>query len=255
MKQSERFRIITEMVQKEGSVKVAELSRILDCSEVTVRKDIMELDEQGIVKRTHGGAVFVDRKIAFTFEAGSYFLHEEEKRRIAQRAYEYIEDGDSIIIDDSTTGCYLAQCIRQMGRKGISVVTNSLYSAMILSAAENVNLFFVGGQLSMDPPVALDSIAIKGVARFHVNKAFIGAHGINFKVGLTSMTVSQMEMKQAMIGLSDKIYVMADSSKFGSRNMFTVYGFDRIDRIITDSGIREADCLTAKEMNVTLDIV
>ena len=69
------------------------------------------------------------------------------------------------------------------------------------------------------------------------------------------MTVSQMEMKQAMIGLSDKIYVMADSSKFGSRNMFTVYGFDRIDRIITDSGIREADCLTAKEMNVTLDIV
>ena len=109
MKASERLEIIIDEVQTNGIVKVAEISGRLGCSEVTIRNDIRKLDQQGVLKKTYGGAVRKENGLSVEFIPGEYFLNSDKKYRIAKRAYEYIEGGDSIIIDDSTTGYYLAK--------------------------------------------------------------------------------------------------------------------------------------------------
>ena len=129
MKQSERLEIIIDTLQREGKVKVSDLSLKLGCSEVTIRNDIRKLDDQGVLKKTYGGAVQKQDGLSVSFMPGEFFLNGEEKQRIALKAYEYIDNRDSIIIDDSTTGCYLAKIINEHPEKNLIVVTNSLFVA------------------------------------------------------------------------------------------------------------------------------
>ncbi|XCP84655.1 DeoR/GlpR family DNA-binding transcription regulator [Roseburia hominis] len=252
MKQSERLEIIIDMLQKNGNVKVAELSRLMDCSEVTIRTDIRKLDEQGVLKKTYGGAVQKEEGLTVSFSPGEFFLNGTEKQRIVQKAYEYIDNRNSIIIDDSTTGCYLAKYIKEHPEKHLIVVTNSLYAAAILSSAKHVELFIVGGQPVGTPPSTLDSFAIQAFQNFNVDKAFVGVNGINLKAGLTSIGTPQMETKRAMIKSAAQTYVIADSSKFGSSNLFTVCPMSDIHLIITDNRISKELLQTAQKNQISI---
>lgn len=255
MKLSDRLEIIIQEVQVKGSVKVAELSEQLGCSEVTVRNDIRKLDGQGVLKKTYGGAVKVDKGLSVEFVPGECFLNSDHKYQIAKKAYEYIKNRESIMIDDSTTGYYLARYIKEHPEKHIVVVTNSLISAAELSTARHIDLFVVGGQVMGNPPSALDNIAVQAMRQFHVDKAFVGVNGINLKVGLTSMGTPQMDVKREIIKMANETFVLADSSKFGTSNLFTVCPMEDVHRVITDSEVtKEVVCL-AKKMNVEMDLV
>lgn len=255
MKVSERLEIIIEEVQEKGQVKVADLSGRLGCSEVTIRNDIRRLDQQGVLKKTYGGAVRKEEGLSVQFNPGEFYLNSREKHRIAVRAYEYIGNKESIIIDDSTTGCYLAKHIKEHEEKQMTVVTNSLYCAAELSSARHVELFLVGGYVMANPPSALDNITAGGVKQFHVDKAFVGVNGINLNIGLTSMGAPQMEVKREMIRAADETYVIADSSKFGSGNLFTVCTMDDVSRIITDDGVSKEKVALARKLNIEMDLV
>lgn len=254
MKASDRLEIIIREVQENGQVKVAELSERMGCSEVTIRNDIRKLDQQGVLKKTYGGAVKKEEGLVVQFVPGEYYLNAEKKQRIAKKAYEYIENKDAIIIDDSTTGCYLVTCIKEHEEKKVTVVTNSLFAAAELSSAKHVNLFMIGGHIITNPPSALDHIAARAVGQFHVNKAFVGINGINLKSGLTSEGIAQMEVKKEMIHVSDETYVLADSSKFGNGNLFTVCSMDEIYKVITDDEISKEQLLLAKKADVDIVI-
>ena len=103
---NKRMEYIAARLDSTGSVKVAELSRELNCSEVTIRSDIQKLEDKGLAKRIHGGAVKVGGQLMVPFDAGNVFKNSDRKRRIAWKAYEYIEDQDTIILDDSSV-CYV----------------------------------------------------------------------------------------------------------------------------------------------------
>lgn len=255
MKQSERLEVIIADIYQNGNVQVSDLSKRLNCSEVTIRNDIRLLDQQGVLKKTYGGAIRKENELSVDFIPGEFYLNSEKKARIAKKAYEYIENGDAIIIDDSTTGSYLARYIRSHDEKKITVVTNSILSATDLSSVNHVELFMVGGHIKGNPPSALDNITVNGIKQFHVNKAFIGVNGINLNVGLTSVGTPQMDIKREIINVSDVTYVLADSSKFDNRNLFTVCKIDEIDKIITDLDISKATLQLARTKNVQLDIV
>jgi DeoR/GlpR family transcriptional regulator of sugar metabolism len=255
MKQSERLEMIIAEIYQNGHVQVSDLSERLGCSEVTIRSDIRLLDQQGVLKKAYGGAIRKEKELSIDFIPGEFYLNSEKKSRIAKRAYEYIANGDSIMIDDSTTGCYLAKCIKKFTEKEITVVTNSILAAAELSMASHVSLFIVGGHVIGNPPSALDNITVNDMKQFHVDKAFIGVNGINLNVGLTSMGTPQMDIKREIINVSHETFVLADSSKFDNRNLFTVCKFDKIDKIITDSEISKATIQLAKLKKVLLDIV
>lgn len=254
MKVNERIEIIIKEVQEKGQVRVAELSELLKCSEVTIRNDIRKLDEQGIIKKTHGGAEKKSQGLQVQFVPGEYYLNAEYKKRIAKCAYEYIQNQDSIMIDDSTTCCYLAQCIKEHKEKSLSVVTNSLYVAAELSSEKHVNLYMLGGKICSNPASAMGNITAEGVSQYHVNKLFTGINGIDFHVGMTSEDSTHAEVKHAMISRADETYVLADHTKFGRGGLFTVCTMDSIKRIITDDIISKDTLNLANKMKIAIDI-
>ena len=143
MKHDERIEIIIREVQEKGQVKVPELAQMLDCSEVTMRNDIRKLDDQGILKKTHGGAEKRSYGLSVQFESGEYYLNADYKRRITEKAYEYIEDQESIMIDDSTTCCYLAQIIKERKEKRLilSIMLYTFFSYTLVSMQLSAEAF------------------------------------------------------------------------------------------------------------------
>lgn len=255
MRAQERWKLLLEEVNTQGHIKIAELSKRLGCSEITLRNDIRSLDQQGLLKKVYGGAVRKEKSLMVAFDTGEYFLNAEKKRAIAAKAYEYIDNRGSIIIDDSTTGCYLAEYIKEHTEKRVVVVTNSLYVASLLSSCEHTEIFMLGGHISANPPSSLDNITVNNIGQFHVDKAFVGINGINLEVGLTSIGTPQMDTKKEMIRVSNKTYVLADSTKFGTGNLFRVCTMDEVELIITDKNLPEEQKQMAKEYNIKIELV
>ncbi|MGL5435179.1 MAG: DeoR/GlpR family DNA-binding transcription regulator [Lachnospiraceae bacterium] len=250
-----RLEYILACLEKNGRVKGTDLSRELNCSEVTIRSDIQKLEERGLVRRIRGGAVKKEEQLLIPFTSGNIEKKKDEKIRIAARAYQYIDDQDTIILDDASVNYYLAQKIKEDSSKYLIVITNSLICAGILASAEHVELFVVGGQIGGRLAAAMGDVAVNTLANFRASKAFISAHGINFSAGVTSIGSPQMQVKKAVLESADKVFLLVDSSKFGGGYILVVCPLDRIDRIITDDGIRAEDFEEAKAQSVNIDIV
>lgn len=246
---------IMACLKQNGRVQVADLSKLLNCSEVTIRSDLKKLEERGLAKRIHGGAIKGNDILTVPFASGNIGKNKDEKERIARRAYEYIEDQDTIILDDASANYYLAQQIREDNSKTLIVITNSLICAGVLADVAHVELLIVGGQIGGKLPASMGDVAVNTLANFRANKAFISAHGVNFSAGVTSIGSPQLQVKKAILQASDQVYLLVDSSKFGGGYIFVVCPLSRITRIITDSGISQEDQNRAKEKKVLIDVV
>ena len=227
----ERRRAILHEVEEKGRVRVAELSKRFGCSEVTIRNDIRNMDMEGLLMRTHGGAVKLDKEPERKYSAESIYRNTERKKRIAACAYEFIEDRDTIIIDDASSSFYLAGYIKQHPEKRLAVVTNSLLVGNELAGVPHVELYMVGG---------------------HVDKGFIGIHSINFDVGLTSIATPQMQVKKAILRSANEVYVLADSSKFGGGYVSVICPIRDVHKIITDDEVSKEYIRKAQQMSVSL---
>lgn len=250
----ERRRKIYDIISEKGFVKVTELSKMLNISEVTLRNDIKQMDQEGIILRTHGGAMKVEDNQQRRFNQAKLLKDSEKKESITKTAYGLIESGDTIIIDDATTSFYLTKYIKENPHKSISVVTNSLLVATELLGQQHVNLFMVGGQISFEMAATMGDLAISNLEGFHVNKAFIGVHGLNFKLGITSIGSIQMNVKKSIINSADEVIVLADSSKFGGAYLSVICPMDKISKVITDQSVTKESIDSAKENNVHLII-
>lgn len=250
----ERTNFILEEIEKRGFVKVSELSELLECSEVTIRNDIKSLEQKGLLQRIHGGAVRSGLQFKEKHTEESLYKNVDRKDVIAKRAYEFIEDNDTIIIDDSSTSLYLTNYIKEDPAKHLVVVTNSLLVATELYECKHVNLFMVGGQIGGALPAAMGEMTVNNLSEFYIDKAFIGVKGVNFKVGITSIAFPQMQVKRAIIKVSKNVYVLADSSKFGGAYLSVICPFDKITSLITDSTISDEYIKIAAEKNISLII-
>lgn len=253
--QKERLEFIVKEVNQSGEVSVSKLSHRFDCSEATIRNDIIKLDQKNLVKKVYGGAVKLLEDFKIEFQTGEIFQHKEKKIRIAEKAYSYIGNMDSIFIDDSTTAYYLAKYISQNNQKSISVVTNSIATAATLSNLSYIELFMLGGHVIGTPPATLDNISKNDLEQFYVNKAFVGTNGIDFEYGLTSIGLPQKNIKQKIISIARHTYVLVDSSKFGNRSLFPVCSVAKIHKLITDTDINEKDLAFAKKEKINIDCV
>lgn len=252
MLQTRRKKILEILEQKEF-VKVTELSELLNCSEVTIRNDIKVLDEQGLLLKTHGGAIRAEQN-PVRFNSEKVHRNESEKIAICREAYKLIQDGDTIIIDDSTTSFYLTKPIRENRLKQITVVTNSILVATELLNEKHVNLFLIGGQVSSEMAATMGETAMSNIEGYHVDKAFIGAHGISFKVGITSIGTIQMQVKKAIVEAAKEVIVLADSSKFGGAYLSIVCPIEKVSRVITDKRISEEYRKEAKSRKIVLTV-
>jgi DeoR family transcriptional regulator, fructose operon transcriptional repressor len=233
MTADERRQQLSEFLARKGFADLALLVAELAVSESTVRRDLSQLEEEGIVRRTHGGAVFVSDRFSVLNYAARESTAVAEKAAIGQAVAGLIEDGETILLDGGTTTFQVA---RNLLSRSLQVVTNSLPIANLLSSAVNIELIFVGGYIYPRTGVALGPIAQQALRSLHVSKAIMGIAGI-VEDGLYNANVLMVEAEQQMMQCADEVIIVADHGKFGRRALARLSGWDRINRVITDDGL------------------
>lgn len=239
MLQNQRRDKILELIREDGHAKVTELSRIFKVTEVTIRQDLEALEQEGFIIREHGGAYLkdIDRNVR-NFEVQNKD-NLTEKQLIARKAVEFIEDGDTIILDSGSTTTEIARLIT--GYRNLTVITNALNIAIILGAQTGINVIVTGGEFKAPTISLTGQAAADFFHNLHVDKLFLATAGIALKSGLTYPGISDICVKRAMIESADVIYLVADSSKIGKNSFASLGAVSLIDFLITDSKIKSVD--------------
>ncbi len=160
-----------------------------------------------------------------------------------------------ILIDDATSTYYLAMLIRDHPEKPVAVVTNSLLVGVLLHGVQHVDLYMAGGSVGGRHAATFGEAAIHFISGLHVDAAFIGVHSINIDVGFTSIAAPQMEVKKAILKTTDKVYVLADSSKFEGGYLFVVGPMDSAYQYITNNKVKPEYLERARRENIPLVVV
>jgi DeoR/GlpR family transcriptional regulator of sugar metabolism len=231
-----RHSAIIDLLKQEGKAKVEDLAERLRVSEVTIRKDLTKLEEQGLLERVHGSAIISQRSrfnIAFLERLR---LQAPAKNLIAQAALNYIQEGDSIILDAGTTTLALAHALTERRFHSLFVITNSVPAALELSKV-GYDIVLVGGQVRNHSLALIGPMTVKNLGNFHVDRAFLGTSGISLDHGYSSPNALDAQVKEAIIRAAEESYILADSTKFGHDCLVSFATLSNIHLILTDSGI------------------
>ena len=227
MLQYERFEKIIDMLRQQPSVRVTDLVPILDASESTIRRDIAELDKEGRLRKVFGGAVALEAKRPGNGTAGADTARKvnvqhrdidakakirvDEKTKVAVRAAALIEEGDLVYIDAGTT---TGSMIEHIDCYSATYVTNGVRHAIDL-AERGFRTYLLSGLIKASTEAIIGYDAVDSLKKYHFDKCFIGTDGIDQENGLTTLDIEESMVKTEVIRRSGKVYVLADSSKFG----------------------------------------
>src|SRR6516225_4129743 len=243
---------IHELLLEDGTAKVLNLSRLFKVTEVTIRQDLEKLEKDGLIIREHGGAYLKDIKDQVQTFSLAHQENMTQKELIAAKCVEFIESGDSIILDSGSTTTEIAR--RLKGRKNLTVITNALNIALMLGAEPGIEVIVTGGEFK---PPTLSLTGQKAADFFkdlHVQKLFLATAGISLKAGLTYPSISDLVVKKAMIEAAEVRYLVADSTKMGKASLASLGALSLIDYIITDAGIEEKHKQVFKDNEIELII-
>ncbi|MBA4549113.1 DeoR/GlpR transcriptional regulator [Thermoactinomyces intermedius] len=230
-----RQQSILKYVNEHQLVSVAELSEVFEVSEATVRRDLKELEKLGLLHRTHGGAM---AKEGVGFEPS---FHEKkdrfakEKRSIAEKAVNLIQEGETILLDTGTTMHQLARLLKHFFR--LTVVTNSHHILQELQSSEHLELISTGGTIRKETLSLVGPVAEQMLGMVRVDKAFIGTNGLHLKEGVTTPNLLEAQVKRAMIQSAKEVILLCDHSKINQIAFAKVCSLSSIDILITDKGI------------------
>ncbi|SEN37084.1 MULTISPECIES: DeoR/GlpR family DNA-binding transcription regulator [unclassified Paenibacillus] len=234
---AERYDRIVEMVNVKGSMRVSELSEHCRVTEETIRRDLDRLEQAGRLRRSHGGAVSVKEEQPEIPYRVRETTHAEEKKRIAQSALSMIRPGDRILLDASTTAGYMAANMPDMP---LTVLTNSIQVATELSSRDKIEVISTGGQLAQRSLSFVGPLAERSLETYHVDKLFLSCKGVHLEGGgISESNELQARLKQKMVGISDQVILLADTSKFGVRAFARVTGLNAVHAVITDQSLDE----------------
>ncbi len=244
---------ILESIEELGQLRVPELSKRFGVSVVTIRNDLIQLEKKNLLIRTHGGAI-KEKRVSFDFALSQKAeMHTDEKLKIANKAVEFIKDGDTIILDSGSTTQQIAKQIKNF--KNITVLTNALNIVATLSDSEDVEIIIPGGMLRKKSLSLIGSVAEIGINNFYADKLFLGVDGIDPQYGITTPNSEEAHLNRLMIERSREIFVVTDSSKFKKRSMAFITGLEKINILITDKNISEKQknlCLKKKVRVITV---
>lgn len=245
---AERRKKILEMVENHSSVSVTDMCQKLDVSEMTIRRDLSILANQGLLQRVHGGAVSSRGR---SFEP-PYLMRSavnvEDKITIGELASTLVTDGDSITLDNGSTVLEMAKALA--GRRNLTVLTASLDVANILSSAPGIRLILSGGILRPEEGSLIGHIAERTFQEFRSDKAFIGIGGISLENGLTEYNLEDTLVKRKLITNAGKVYVLADRSKLGKTCFSLVAPLSTVDVLVTDEKSSEETLKPYRDMGL-----
>jgi DeoR family transcriptional regulator of aga operon len=238
-KQQVRLNAILTALQQSGSVSVEGLSNELDVSLVTIRRDLDELERQGLLRRTHGGAVSIEPFFYEPFRNDRSFQAQverfaEEKRRIGRAAAGFIKEGEIISLTPGTT---TTEVIRRLPlNHHITVVTSTVNVAMELSKRKDLEVFVTGGHLRGDWFSLVGPTAAQSLSHLLISTLFLGADGVDAKHGVSCFSPDEAQLNSTMVKHAQRKIAVVDHSKFGVVAGWRICPTSELDILITDSG-------------------
>lgn len=238
----QRYQKILDLMKTDGSVRVSELKKWMNVSSETIRRDLENMELQGLIRRTRGGA-FLSGDIRQDTNCRAYtpfHLREQEntkgKMEIAESVIRMIEDGQSIALDSGTTASALAKAMKNRF-KNLTVVTNSLAIVNELSDATGITLIITGGVFRAEENAFVSDIAGMIFSRLNIDTFFLTTCGISVEKGITYQRMDEIIVQEKMMEASNQTIVIADSSKLGINSLVKMCDIDKISMIITDSSV------------------
>lgn len=230
--QPERLTRIEQILQNQSHVTVAQLSRQLRVSSVTIRTDLTALAQRGRIVRTHGGAMASNKAgHELNFEYRSH-LHHAAKQRIGEYAATLVHDGDSIFLDASTTALEVARAVRD--QRELTVITNSLRSAQELVSSPNLTVLMPGGIVRREAFSLVGMWSADLIQQFNIGRAFLGARGFTLEEGLTDVNPDEVALKRAIVNIAKEVIGVVDHTKWNEVALASFCSIERLSILITD---------------------
>lgn len=228
----ERQEEILEILNKNKSATVEELAAELFVSGATVRRDLRAMEKQGLIKRSHGGAM----PFKSSAEESAFAIREQEntqaKRTIANLAVKLIKNGDSVFMDSSSTVGLTIPMLNNFNY--LSVTTTGLRNALLLSQTNNVKIYIAGGKIQNHSNSIIGTDTMDFISRIHADISIMSCTGLDLNNGFTDASIEQAKLKQQMRKNSTKVAMLCDSTKFDKTFLCTDFYFNEVDYLITE---------------------
>ncbi len=234
----ERRQRLLDILRKEPGLRVPEMADALEVSEGTIRNDLNALEEDGLLERVRGGAILSSdvpvRSLSFLSRLKQ---NAGAKQAIARQAAELVGDGDSILLDASTTVYFIARFLQN--RRKLRVITNGIEIARLLAQNPTNTVILLGGVLNTDSTSITGLISERIVQDLHVKTAFVSCSGITAEAGLTEVHIAEAQLKEKALAAAEKVIALVDAGKFGKVDLTSFARLDQIDHLFTDDRLSQ----------------
>ncbi|WP_050696588.1 DeoR/GlpR family DNA-binding transcription regulator [Anaeromassilibacillus senegalensis] len=226
---------ILELLTERQKMEVTQLAELLGVSQVTVRKDLDQLEAKGLVRRVHGCAVIgssddLNNRLAY---------HYDSKKKIAQAAAADVRDGETVMIESGSCCALLAEELASK-KRDITIVTNSAFIAGYIRTAPHARVILLGGEYQPESQVLVGPVARKCAQEFFVDKLFIGTDGFHEQSGFTAGNLMRAETVKAMAEQANQVIILTESEKFSQQGVVSLLRLEQVSRVVTDDGIPES---------------
>jgi DeoR family transcriptional regulator of aga operon len=233
----ERRREIVSLARREGRVSVEDLVRRFNVSAVTLRSDLRQLAERGVLVRSYGGAMLPqEARHDFPLNVKMSIRH-TEKVRIGHAAAKLVQAHQTVILDSGTTSVEVARAIKRADPGALTVITHALNIANEFTDAAGISVIMIGGLMRHVSGSFVGPQAERMIRELHADHFFLGVDGIDPEIGLSTPDLLEAQLNRSMMRVAHEVTVVADSSKVGRRSLSVIGEIARVRRIITDSDI------------------
>lgn len=252
MKKQQRFKYIVEYLKDINLATVEDLVNELKVSPATIRRDLVDLDDQGVVRRTHGGVTlnnFVPSQLSFSEKK---LLFVNEKKRIAQTAATHIESGMTVLLDAGTTTMEIAKCINHLP---LRVITSDLRIALYLSQFKQIEVTVLGGQIDSSSQSCIGEHARRLLRAINTDIVFISCNYWSIPHGVTAPTDAKTALKIEMMACAKQKILVADSGKYNTCSLFKISDLDDFNYIVSDNNLENDEVVKLNQINAKVDLV
>ena len=223
---------ILELITENKKMEVTKLSQLLSVSQVTIRKDLIQLENSGLIVREHGFATLnssddINNRLAY---------HYDIKQRIAKLAVESIEDGETVMIESGSCCALVALEIAQT-KKDVTIITNSAFIADYIRKVAKIRIILLGGEYQNESQVMVGPLTRKCVEAFFVDKLFIGTDGFTIETGFTGNDYMRSEAVKDMAKQASRVMIVTDSDKFSQKGVVNLIEIEKVACVYTDDNI------------------
>lgn len=239
---------IVQLITSRENLKVGELAKLFNVSTETIRKDLIFLDNKGLVKKSHGGAIVNETNLKMAVEKPlsiKELENKEHKKRIAMYALNLIPANASFFIDSGTTNYFLAELLAH--EKGMNIFTNSIPVVNMLADSDN-NIYVLGGKLKEQSHCIVGNWTLQLLDGVQPDFAFLGSDAFKNSLGPCTASFEESGIKSKLVEKSEKAIVLADSSKFNNSGLFTFCDWSNINMLITDTRVNKQDLRQLKKL-------